>query len=229
MRVIGFLSDVHSNLEALDRVMAELRGLEVVCLGDAVGYGSNPNEVIKMLKEANAIAVRGNHDDAVLTGDTSWFNARAAMALQWTRDHLTAESMSYLRGLPLRLRLELEGTPVFLTHGSPDDNLREYVEPQTHSQLFAHYLDKLNVRAIALGHTHRPFVWKEAERLVFNPGSAGQPRDGDPRASYAVATFDGRNVDVELRRVEYDIETAARKIEAAGLPGQLAARLFEGV
>jgi len=229
MRRVAFLSDIHSNLRALKAVLGELRGEEIVCLGDIVGYGAEPNEVITRLKELGTSSLMGNHDNAVLTGDTSWFNARAAMAVKWTRARLTEESLTYLRGLPLELRVEFENVPTYLTHGSPDDNLREYVDPSTHSELFGHYLSKLGVQLIALGHTHLPFIWEEKVGKVFNPGSVGQPRDQDRRASYAVVTFQGGDASIELRRVEYDCQGAAEEIAKAGLPESLGRRLLQGV
>jgi putative phosphoesterase len=228
MRRIAFVSDVHSNLQALEAVLGEIGKTELYCLGDIVGYGADPNGVIEMLRALDAVAVKGNHDEAVLSGDTSWFNTRAAVAARWTASKLTPESKDYLSRLPLQIKTEFDGTQVFLTHGSPDDNLREYVELETHSQLFGHYLGTLGVKVVGLGHTHRPFVWKEREGTVFNPGSVGQPRDSDPRASYAIVVFDRGEAEVKLRRVEYDIEGAASRILAAGLPEQFAARLFEG-
>ncbi|MDG6900914.1 MAG: metallophosphoesterase family protein [Nitrososphaerota archaeon] len=226
MRRVAFISDVHSNLEALEAVLRETEGAELYCLGDLVGYGADPNGVVKRLREAGVVAVRGNHDEAVVTGDASWFNAKAAMAAKWTSKVLSDDNRDYLRRLPLQIRTKFERTPAHLTHGSPDDNLWEYVEPETHTDLFGHYLGKLEVRLIGLGHTHRPFVWSGELGTVFNPGSVGQPRDGDPRASYALVDFE--NGEVRPLRVKYDVEAAAAKIRTAGLPEPLAARLFEG-
>ncbi|MDV3277439.1 MAG: metallophosphatase family protein [Nitrososphaerales archaeon] len=226
---VAFVSDIHSNLEALDSVLGELRGEEVVCLGDVVGYGSNPNEVIETLRETGARTVLGNHDSAVLTGDTSMFNARAAMAARWTEAQLTPESKEFLKALPKEIRVDFGGVRTYLTHGSPDDNLWEYVDPSTHLDLFGHYLSKLGVRLIGFGHTHVPYVWSGENGTVFNPGSVGQPRDMDRRASFAVATFDRGSVDVEQRRVEYDYKGAAEKIVKAGLPASLAQRLSLGI
>jgi putative phosphoesterase len=228
LRTVGFISDIHSNLEALNRVLDELRGADVVCLGDIVGYGANPNEVIDRLREVNAVALLGNHDNAVLTGDVTMFNARAAMAAKWTASRVTPESMEYLSSLPREIRTDFGGTEVYLTHGSPDDNLWEYVDPSTHQSLFDHYLGRLGVRAIGLGHTHVPYVWKREKGTVFNPGSVGQPRDLDWRASYSLARFGGGGVEVENRRVEYDCSAAAEKIVRAGLPKSLADRLLLG-
>ncbi|MDV3244448.1 MAG: metallophosphatase family protein [Nitrososphaerales archaeon] len=223
---MAFISDVHSNLEALEAVLGQLGKEELFCLGDIVGYGSNPNEVIQLLKDRRAVAVRGNHDEAVLTGDTSWFNARAAMAAKWTTGQLSEESRAYLRGLPLQIRTAVEEVQTYLTHGSPDDNLHEYVDPATHSELLGHYLARLDVRLLGLGHTHLPYVWKEDSGTVFNPGSVGQPRDNDWRASFAYVTFAEGKAEVQLLRTEYDCRKAAGKMLKAGLPESLAMRLL---
>jgi predicted phosphodiesterase len=228
LRRIAVLSDVHANLEALEAVLGEAQGLDFYCLGDLVDYGANPNEVISIVKERSTKTVMGNHDQAAVTGDTSLFNAKAAMSSQWTKKQLTPENEAFLRSLPLDMRVSFDGFQAFLAHGSPDDRLWEYVDPRTHSDLFDHYLDKTNVRVIGLGHTHIPYVWKEKGRVVFNPGSVGQPRDGDWRASFAVVTADGTETEVEIRRVEYDAKKAGLKIREAGLPGSHADRLLAG-
>ncbi len=228
MRRLAFISDVHSNLEALTTVMNVIEGAEVFCLGDVVGYGANPNEVVEVLMDAKAKVLMGNHDSAAVTGDVGGFNARAALAAVWTRERLTRENLAFLSALPLRLVEEVEGAKLYAVHGSPDDPLREYVDPRTHAELFSHYLQKTNSHVISLGHTHVPFAWTGEGGTVFNPGSVGQPRDGDPRASFALATFEHGRAEVELKRVEYDVGTASRKIIEAGLPKQLSERILVG-
>ena len=228
MKTFAVISDVHANMEALESVLERLRGLDILCLGDFVDYGAEPNEVIHRLKEAGARSVVGNHDAAALTGDTSPFNARAAMSSLWTRGKLSEGSLEYLRALPEEMRMRVEGADLYFTHGSPDDHLWEYVDPRTDSDLFGVYLDRLKVQCIGLGHTHVPFAWSEGGRVVFNPGSVGQPRDGDRRAAFALLEVDGGSVDVELLRVEYDFEKAAAKIREAGLPASHADRLATG-
>ncbi len=228
MTEVAVISDVHSNLEALEKVLSEVGGMEVYCLGDLVGYGANPNEVVELISGRVAIAVMGNHDYAAVTGDTSMFNPRAAMSSIWTAKDLTAKNLEYLRALPKTISLRIGKVDALLTHGSPDDALWEYVAPVTHAELYGQYLSKLGVRLIGLGHTHVPYVWREGEGIVFNPGSVGQPRDGDRRASYAVLTAEGDSASVDLRRVEYDYEKAASKIRKAGLPEQNASRLASG-
>lgn len=225
---VAVISDVHANLEALEAVLGEVKGMELYCLGDLVDYGAEPNEVIDELRLRGAKCIVGNHDAAAMTGETSQFNARAAMSSQWTRRRLTGDSVAFIKGLADELRLTLGEVGVYLTHGSPDDRLWEYVDPRTHTDLFGYYLDKVDAQVIGLGHTHVPYVWKEAGRAVFNPGSVGQPRDGDRRAAYALLSAEGGEVEVEIRRVEYDYEKAAGKIRRAGLPEQFAVRLAEG-
>ena len=222
------LSDVHANLEALDAVLGAAEGLEVYSLGDLVDYGAQPNEVIGRFRGFKVKSIMGNHDAAVLTGDTSMFNARAAMGSSWTASRLSPESREYLGRLPQEFRLSFDGVEVYLTHGSPDDRLWEYVDPRTHSDLFGHYLDRTRARAMGLGHTHIPYVWTEHGRVVFNPGSVGQPRDGDRRASFAVVTIEGGEVGAQIKRVEYDFQKAASKILDAGLPESFAHRLAAG-
>ena len=219
---------MHANLEALNEVLQRTEGLEVYCLGDLVDYGANPNEVIEEVRDRKVRSMLGNHDAAVLTGDTSLFNARAAMGARWTASRLKDSSKAYLRSLPQELKFTDESINVYMTHGSPDDRLWEYVDPRTHTDLFDHYLDKTNSKLMGLGHTHIPYVWKEAGRVVFNPGSVGQPRDGDRRAAYAVVELEEGHLSVEVKRVEYDFEKAASKIRKAGLPEEFADRLSTG-
>lgn len=224
---VAVISDVHANLEALQAVLSDAGGSDLYCLGDLVDYGANPNEVIAILEESRAVAIMGNHDRAALTGDTSMLNPKAAMSSIWTKSRLTRESVGYLESLRDEMRVRLGDVDAYFTHGSPDDHLWEYVDPRTHSDLFGHFLKKTGVRLMGLGHTHLPYVWRGEEGVVFNPGSVGQPRDGDRRASYALVSAEG-GVDVEVRRVEYDVEEAARKIREAGLPASHADRLSTG-
>ncbi len=224
----AFISDVHSNLEALTAVLDDIGGLSIFCLGDTVGYGASPNEVIELLVQRRATMIMGNHDRAALSASPTAFNARAAVAVMWNSRQLTDENRQFLQSLPRERKLVLSDVPVYMTHGSPDDNLGEYVYPVTHSDMFDHYLRKLEVKVIALGHTHLPFSVADREGIVFNPGSVGQPRDGDPRASYAILTIRDGKATVEHHRKGYDIEASAKKIIEAGLPRSLAERLFVG-
>jgi len=226
---VAFISDVHSNLEALEAVLDEVGKLKVFCAGDIVGYGASPNEVVRLLQDVGATCVVGNHDVASLDGDVGEFNPRAAMAAIWTSQHLSDEGKSFLRSLPREARADVGGKSLYMAHGSPDDTMWEYVRPSTHADLFDYYLKKVQADLIALGHTHLAFQWRsDGGGLVFNPGSVGQPRNGDTRASFAILSVEGGEVEVEARQVEYDIEKAARKVLASGLPPSLATQLLSG-
>jgi len=226
---VAFMSDVHSNLEALEAVLDEVGKLKVFCCGDIVGYGASPNEVVRILRDIRATCVMGNHDRASLEGDVGDFNPRAAMAAIWTSQHLTDESREFLGSLPKEVSSELGGKRLYMAHGSPDDPMWEYVLPTTHSDLFDYYLQKVRADVMALGHTHLPFQWRsDTGGLVFNPGSVGQPRNGDSRASFAIVSSEGGEVKVEPRQVSYDVERAAKKILESGLPPSLASQLFSG-
>ena len=228
VRVV-FISDVHSNLEALEAVLDEAGKARVYCCGDIVGYGASPNEVVRVLRDVGATCVIGNHDQASLEGDVGEFNPRAAMAAIWTSQHLTDESRAFLGSLPREVATEVGGKRVYIVHGSPDDPMWEYVRPSTHADLFDYYLQKVNADVLALGHTHLAFQWRSDNGgVVFNPGSVGQPRNGDSRASYAVLTVASGEVAVEARQVEYDVERAAKKILESGLPPSLATQLLSG-
>ena len=226
---VAFISDVHSNLEALEAVLDEVGKLEVFCAGDIVGYGASPNEVVGLLRAVRATCVRGNHDQAAIDGDVGEFNPRAAVAAAWTARQLTPESREFLESLPQTASKEIGGKRVFMAHGSPEDPMWEYVLPSTHSDLFEYYLQKTHSQVIALGHTHLAFEWRSDDGgVVFNPGSVGQPRDRDPRAKFAILTIGEGTVEVELRQVEYEVERAAKKILESGLPSSLASQLLSG-
>jgi predicted phosphodiesterase len=225
---VAIISDVHANLEALEEVLRQVRGVPIYCLGDLVDYGANPNEVVERVRQVAEVVILGNHDHAAVTGDTTWFNPQAAISSAWTRKVITGKNLEFLRGLQQEWRFRLDQFDGYLAHGSPDNLLWEYVFPWTHQDLFGHYLDKVRASMIGLGHTHIPYVWREGQRVVFNPGSVGQPRDGDRRASFAIIDATPRGIAVEIRRVEYDIEGAASKILEAGLPASHAERLATG-
>lgn len=230
---LAFLSDIHSNYIALKAVEEDLADKvdKIYVLGDIVGYGPQPSEVIEWVRKNAEAVVQGNHDYSVGTGDTSWLNASAAFAAEWTRKVLGDEQIRYLSSLPLKKTIKVEGKILMMVHGSPDDPLHEYVFPQTHQSLFDYYLNKEKVQILAMGHTHYPFSSETPLGLVFNPGSVGQPRDGDPRASYAILELSSgsTSITIDNRRVRYDIEKTAELIYSAGLPKKFGERLFQGV
>ena len=243
------VSDIHANLEAFESVLTDADaqgGFDVAWfLGDLVGYNADPGACIALLRSLPNVAIAGNHDHAV-TGklDPERFNGAARDAALWTVDHLSGEELRYLAALP-----EVQQVDRFtMVHGSLRDPVIEYLlRPDAAQATF----DLLETQFCLVGHTHYPLVWQETDdrpvgalldltdppqptagqRLILNPGSVGQPRDGDWRASYLL--YD-TGVGDELgslvyRRVEYDLEQAQAKIRAAGLPESLASRLAKGL
>jgi putative phosphoesterase len=229
MQELVIVSDIHGNLDALSAIMKNISHKFIFCLGDLVGYGANPDEVIEWARENNVKCVMGNHEYGVITGDASWFNIDAQRAIFWTRSNLKRENLDFIKKLPKKMDLEIDEIKVLFVHGSPNDPVFEYVMPETHGDLFDHYLSNNNVDIIGLGHTHIPFLYKSDKGIVFNPGSVGQPRSGDSRACYAIMRIDKKDVQIEHKLVEYDIESAASKIIEANLPRFLAKRLHIGI
>jgi predicted phosphodiesterase len=237
---LAILSDIHSNLAALDAVRADLPEVdEIWVLGDIVGYGPQPNEVIAALQEMGARSVLGNHDGAAIgTVDPRDFNPEAARAIEWTQTILDDNSRAYLGSLP-EVRCVNELTAV---HGSPRDPIWEYV---TSSQLAAANFEAFETRFCLFGHTHLPVIYRAAGeeidtiaatpdrsisldggRAMLNPGSVGQPRDGNPASSYLLLDTDVAIA--EFRRISYDVSLTQRLMREAGLPARLIERLSWG-
>jgi predicted phosphodiesterase len=240
------ISDLHGNLEALQAVLKDATGRyeQVICCGDLVGYGADPNAVTDWVREHCSIVVRGNHDRAS-TGqdDLEWFNPVARQAAVWTLESLSPDNAAYIEALP-RGPLNVEAFEI--VHGSPSDEDEYVIGAGEAGQAFSY----LACRVAFFGHTHVQggFIWNQSRvetimrmppsrrseslqidaecAYLINPGSVGQPRDGDPRAAYAVYDSDATRVD--YYRVEYDVAGAQKKIYAAGLPPILADRLSVG-
>ena len=229
--IIAIISDVHSNLTALEAVIDKLpRYDELFCLGDIVGYGPQPNEVVSRLVGLRpTVTLVGNHDYATVSGDVQGFSANAATAVEWTRQKLDRASRDYLAALKPSARIEREGRMFALFHGSPRDPLNEYVFPGIPVAIGRSLVRAASAGIVLLGHTHMPMLYRFEDSVLANPGSVGQPRDGDPRASFALLTLSQGDVKFEVRRVEYDIDAVADQILHSGLPSFLAERLYIGV
>ncbi|MDF1797837.1 MAG: metallophosphoesterase family protein [Planctomycetota bacterium] len=239
------LGDIHSNLDALQTVLGaiEQAGVDrILSVGDVVGYGAAPAACIELLRQREAIVVKGNHDAAV-TGelDDQTFNRYARDAVAWTQDQLEGRDLAWLRGLPLMVTLE----HCQLAHGNIDDPSRfEYIRTTGDANPS---LDHLTRTVGFVGHTHVPIALlrpkdaggrtayapevdldlAEAERCLVNVGSVGQPRDEDHRTGWVL--FDSDTGRVSIERLEYDIEREAARIREAGLPRVLGDRLYLGV
>jgi len=240
---IAVISDVHSNLLALDAVLAHAGATDAVWhLGDIVGYGPEPDAVVARLAALDARGVRGNHDAAACGGaEIEWFNPEARSAMEWTRNAISDSTRRWLAGLPDR-RVEGDFT---LVHGSGRDPTWEYV---TSAEAAHQSLAAMTTRHGINGHTHMPVAFLESNnrigrvgpvgagaatvglehgRVLLNPGSVGQPRDGDPRASYLILDTEGRTA--AWQRVAYDVGAVGAAMRAAGLPVRLAERLRFGL
>ena len=229
--IIAVISDIHSNLPALEAVINKLpKHDELFCLGDIVGYGPQPNEVIARLLELRpSVTLIGNHDYAVVSGDVGGFSANAATAVEWTRQKLNRVGRDHLAALKPSARIEREGCTLALYHGSPLDPLNEYVFPGLPASVGRRLVSAASARIVLLGHTHMPMLYRFEDGVLANPGSVGQPRDGDCRASFALLTISQGDVRFEVQRVEYDVGPVADRILRSGLPSFLAERLYMGV
>lgn len=240
----AILADIHSNLVAFKAVLHDLEkrgGFDKIwCLGDVVGYGPEPGACIELLKQLNYICIAGNHDRAIVgLIDILDFNEDAAQANQWTAEQLTEEQKEYLKSLPLK---HIEGD-FSMFHGSPREPVWEYLLSTSLAKANLEYFD---TPFCLVGHSHVPLVFKYTNdninlnrlddgttipigehRLIINPGSVGQPRNFDPRASYAL--YDSDAEIIYHHRVAYDVEATKEKMREANLPEFLIERLSHGI
>jgi predicted phosphodiesterase len=240
------ISDIHANLTAFDSVLADAKGKydKIWCLGDVVGYGPHPNECVERLQEYDHLCIAGNHDWAVLDKlDVEEFNPNARFAILWTREQLAQKNFDYLNELPVSLLQEEVFT---LVHGSPRHPIWEYVlYPKIAHVNFEHF----NTPYCFVGHTHSPIIFTEAtasetmcretvpgsdnfsqklnaKRLIINPGSVGQPRDGDARAAYAILDTD--TMELQIKRVAYHVSEVQERMKEYDFPPKLWKRLAFG-
>jgi len=239
MKKIAFISDVHSNLEALNAVLEDIekRNIdEVFCVGDLVGYGPNPNEVVEVIRERKIPTVMGNYDDAIGYEKDSCgcaYNPGRETevgdeSISWTIRNTTKENKEFLKSLPHRLSIEIEGLKILLVHGSPVNYLLEYVKPSTSAERLKLLLKNVEEDIIINGHTHLMMARHLFGKTILNPGSVGRTKDGVPGATYLILYVDNGVYWYEFVRVTYDVKTTVEKIVKAGLPVELAAVLALG-
>ncbi|PSP44802.1 metallophosphoesterase [Halobacteriales archaeon QH_6_66_25] len=216
---IGVISDVHGNTVALDAVFADMPAVDALaCAGDVVGYNPWHAECVAAVRERSIPTVSGNHDRAVASETRFAFNSMAGAGVAHARETLTEDQIEWLRSLPTTRR-EFDGR-VRIVHGHPEN-------PDRYTYTGEFSPDLLGEEdALVLGHTHVQGHERFDEGVVMNPGSVGQPRDGDPRAAYAVLDLD--DLTVTEHRVEYDIDRVREAVAAADLPARIGDRLAEG-
>jgi putative phosphoesterase len=216
---ILIISDIHSNYEALLAVAeAEKHVDQVWCLGDLVDYGPQPAEVVQWIRHHARLCVRGNHDHALAFGVDCQcgkkFRELSRASRKMNRALLSSEQIAYLQLLPITEEVVVENCRFRLAHATPSGDLYRYLMPGVTDIELAAELEGVIADVVFCGHTHFPMIRKVGSKLFVNPGSVGQPRDGDPRASYAIWD-DGV---VKLRRAKYDIDATAQKLCTTDLP-----------
>jgi predicted phosphodiesterase len=232
--------DIHGNATALEAVFQDMeqRALDgpQYCLGDLVGYGTFPNEVVKLIRDRNIPTIQGNYDQGVgINSDdcgcayqTEEERARGERSINWTNDVITDSNRAYLKDLTDQIDFTLGSLDITLVHGSPR-RINEYLYEDRPDASFERLLDAVESDVMVCGHTHKPYhKVLESGRHVVNAGSVGKPKDGDPRACYIVLETTDSDLDVQFNRVEYDVEHVAAAIEDSEMPSPFAQMLRDG-
>ena len=228
---IAIFSDVHANIQAMEAVWDDIQQQdpdEVYCLGDLVGYGANPNEVIEFIRDNEIPMIMGNYDNGVSLEldscgckyNNSKLERLGELSIWWSRGHTSQANKDFLKELPREFRLKEN---VLMVHASPR-SLHEYLPEERPTVTFERIAKVAECDIMLFGHTHIPYKKRVAETLFVNTGSVGRPKDGEPRAGYVILD----SGDVEFRRVAYDAEGAAQAIRASDLPDYYADELLAG-
>jgi putative phosphoesterase len=226
MRIAVF-SDIHSNQHALDKVLEDIEKQKpdkVFCLGDLVGYGPRPNQVIEIIRESQIPTIMGNYDEGVgfEKGDcgcayvTDEEKLNGQKSVEWTTDQVTPQNKEYLRNLYDKIKFEVDGYEILLVHGSPR-RINEYLYEDRPESSLTRMLESIDVDLLVCGHTHKPYHRIVESIRIINDGSVGKPKDGDPRACYAVIEI-GETIEVDFKRVKYPIAPVVEEIINVGLP-----------
>jgi len=231
---IAIFSDIHGNHEALVNVLNDIdeqKPDHVFCLGDLVGYGPRPNEVIETIFEAKIPTVMGNYDEGVgyEKGDcgcayvTDEEKTNGQRSIDWTTEQVSPDNKAFLRSLHDKIEFNTKGYQVLLVHGSPR-RINEYLYEDRPERSLTRMLESVEANVVVCGHTHQPYHRQVTGVHLINDGSVGKPKDGDRRAGYALISLDA-TVSVEFRRVEYPVESVADEILEVGLPEAFAEAL----
>lgn len=232
--------DIHGNSIALTGVFEDMARRELgenrYCLGDLVGYGTHPNEVVEAIRNRGISTIMGNYDrgvgnnsdDCGCAYETEIEQRRGDQSIAWTNEEITEENRQFLKNLCSEIELTLGDLDVLLVHGSPR-RVNEYLYADRPDTSFERLLDSADVDVLVCGHTHLPYhKTLPSGRHVINAGSVGKPKDGDPRACYIVLSVTGEDLEVQFNRVDYDVERMATDIERTTMPSAFAEMLREG-
>lgn len=233
--VIAVISDIHANLNALRTVLTDIHSqrdneiVKIFCLGDLVGYYTQPIPVIHLTLAKSNIVIKGNHDHAAALGVVpEHYRPDSLQPLDWTNQNLSIQERRILHSLPIMHTEIIANKKIMCIHGGPEYPLDQYIFPDNLNDLDStfEFMELIEVDTLFLGHTHVPFKVEENSRIICNPGSVGQPRDGDPRASYMI--YDAASGNIEIRRVSYDPTTVIKGINKHRFPKELGERLLIG-
>lgn len=238
---ITIFGDIHGNPMALEAVLADMaeRGIDNnwYCLGDLVGYGVFPNQVIDLIRDRNIPTIMGNYDQGVGISSpdcgcaykTDEARENGNKSIAWTNDHTTEENKAYLRSFAASIPVQLGDLKILLVHGSPR-KINEYMYEDRPDHYFERIMDKIEADVVVCGHTHLPYHKTLPDgRQIINAGSVGKPKDHNRDACYITLTVTGKDLEVEFIRVPYDVERIAQAIEAEpGMPDPFAQMLREG-
>jgi putative phosphoesterase len=233
---VAVITDIHGNLPALEAALTRIQQLgirSVYCGGDLVGYGPHPNEVCALIAERQIPTIYGNYDYAIAREEedcgcayvTQHDRDLGQLSVAWTLAHTSAESRRFMLGLPFDLRFPVGSTNVHLVHGSPR-RVNEYLFEDKPGSLYERLAAAERDRVLVFGHTHKAWVREYGGVLFVNCGSVGKPKDGDPRAGFAILRQSAEKVEVTIERVEYDAAGVAEEVRRAGLPGEYADKLL---
>jgi putative phosphoesterase len=233
---VAVITDIHANLPALDASLAAIAAIgidDVFCGGDLVGYGPHPNEVCRLIETRGIPTIYGNYDHAIARDQndcgcayvTQHDRELGQRSVAWTLANTDQRSKQFMRGLPFDLRFEVADKRVRLVHGSPR-KVNEYLFEEKPARLYERLAAQADCDVLVFGHTHKPWIHEYGGVRFVNCGSVGKPKDGDPRAAFAILDLDpDGDVRASIVRVPYDAESVARAIAAAGLPGEYAEKL----
>jgi len=233
---VALIGDVHANLPALEAVLACVHKAgvqEIWHVGDFVGYGAFPDEVVQQLRREGVLSIVGNYDLKVLKFKKKrdkWRKSKRPekyLAFKWAYQNLSKKSRSYLRALPEEIRTEVTAKRILLTHGSPASN-EEHLTPDTPEGRLGELVKMADVDVIICGHSHQPFTRQIDGVWFINTGSVGRPDDGDPRAAYAILHIEPELIQVRHYRVEYDVARAVAAIREHELPESFAQMMLQG-
>jgi putative phosphoesterase len=233
---VALIGDVHANSPALEAVLSHARqqGIEAIWnVGDFVGYGAFPDEAVRRLRQEKELSIVGNYDLKVLKfkrKQDKWRKSKHPLkfyAFQWTYEHLSRESLKYLRALPREIRFKVTGRRVLITHGSPTSNKDPLILTTPRKRL-RELAGMAKADLIICGHSHQPFTREVDGARFINTGSVGRPDDGDPRTCYAVLELDAERLQVQYYRLEYDVERAVAAVRERGLPEAFAQMTLQG-